>query len=98
MTSLHRIDDHCEDVIEKAGDKKTCIRMITFQMQAKRLCCFRQLVFFYFVGVDLLGSEVKPFYFYQIFLEVLEYFHDFSVNLTADAIALLKQSAHTIIN
>jgi hypothetical protein len=55
---------------------------------------FRQLIFFDLIDSDFLRFEVEPLYFYPIVFDVLEYFHHFSINLTANSLTLLKQFPH----
>lgn len=49
-----------------------------------------QLIFFYFVGMHFFGLKVKPPYFNQILLKILQNLHHFAVHFAADTLTLSK--------
>jgi hypothetical protein len=59
------------------------------------LCGFGKFVFLNLVYADLLFLEIKPLHFHKIAFDVLQNFYNFSVNLTANTFAFLKQSPHS---
>jgi hypothetical protein len=57
---------------------------------------FGQIVLFHLVRSHFLRLQIKPLYFYQVGLDVLEDFHHFPIDLTSDSLSFLKQPSHKL--